>query len=35
MMSDIVLAGLLDVISIIPACICISVLLYFFNRCLK
>lgn len=35
MMSDIVLAGLLDIISIVPACICVSILLWFFNRSVK
>ena len=35
MMSDIILEGLLDIISIVPACVCVAILLLFLGKMLK
>lgn len=35
MMSDIILFGLLDIISILPAVVCVSILLGFLGRLVK
>lgn len=34
-MSDVIVSGFLDIISILPFVVCISILFYFFGRFLK
>lgn len=35
MMSEIIVSGLLDIISLLPFVLCISIIFYFFGRFLK